>query len=162
MKPRSQEYDSWDKLVEKTVTAKDKASLQPSYYSCNMDNHCLKGNRPGHTTLSKRQSGREPRNESSDKTQTHQAQNKSTPSNSLQLDSGETSGKKARKKKKKYCQEDKNDSGTPTTGVNADNVVSGRASKDLSHITCFNRDKKGHYADKFPEHRKDHDMSEDL
>ena len=163
MEPRSQEYDSWDKLVKKTVAVEAKASLQPSYYSRNMDNCCPKGNYSSHTTLSKPQSAWEPCDEFSDKTQTHQAQNKSTPSNSSRLDSGETSGKKARKeKKKKYHQEHKNDSGTPATGVNADNVASGRAPKELSHITCFNCDKKGHYADKYPERRKDRDTSEDL
>ena len=52
MEPRSQEYNSWDKLVEKTVAAKAKANLQPSYYSRDMDNHCPKGNRPSHTILS--------------------------------------------------------------------------------------------------------------
>ena len=56
MEPSSQEYDSWDELVEKTVAAEVKANLQPSYYSQDMDNHCPKGNRPSHTNLSKHQS----------------------------------------------------------------------------------------------------------
>ena len=34
-------------------------------------------------------------------------------------------------------------------------------SRDLSHITCFNCDKKGHYADKCPERRKDQNVSKD-
>ena len=53
MEPRSQEYDSWDKLVKKTVVAKVKANLQPSYYSRDIDNCCPKGSRPSHTNLSK-------------------------------------------------------------------------------------------------------------
>ena len=58
MEPCSREYDSWDKLVKKTVAAEDKAILQPFYYSQNMDNCCPKGNRPSHTNLSKYQSSR--------------------------------------------------------------------------------------------------------
>ena len=53
MEPRSQEYNNWDELVKKTVAAKAKGNLQPSYYSCNMDNRCSKGNRPSHTILLK-------------------------------------------------------------------------------------------------------------
>ena len=45
----------------------------------------------------------------------------------------------------------------PTTKVNAPNVTntSNRALKDLSHITCFNYDKKGLYSAKCPKPRKD-------
>ena len=56
MKPRSQEYDRWDELVEKTVAAKAKANLQPFYYSRDIDNCYLKSNRPSHTILSNHQS----------------------------------------------------------------------------------------------------------
>ena len=59
MEPRSQEYNSWDKLVKKTITAKAKANLQPSYYSCDMDNRCPKSNHPSHTISSKSQSNRD-------------------------------------------------------------------------------------------------------
>ena len=59
MEPCSQEYDSWDELVKNTVAAEAKANLQPSYYSRDMDNHCLKSNRPSHTILSKYQSSRD-------------------------------------------------------------------------------------------------------
>ena len=53
MEPRSQEYDSWNELVKKTIAIEAKANLQLSYYSCNMDNRCPKGNCPSHTILSK-------------------------------------------------------------------------------------------------------------
>ena len=44
---------------------------------------------------------------------------------------------------------------------NVTNTSSG-ALKDLSHITCFNCDKKGHYATKCPEPRKTSDSFDDL
>lgn len=73
---------------------------------------------------------------------------------------GEISGKKSRRERKEQhrLQRARN-SGTPTTGVNT--VLNGGAHKDLSHITCFNCDKKGHYADKCPDPREDRDAAED-
>ena len=93
MEPRSQEYNNWDKLVKKTVAAKVKANLQPSYYSRNMDNCCSKGNRLSHTILSKSQSNHD---NHSEKTQT--SQKKPTQlwsSSSSRPDSSETFEKKA-------------------------------------------------------------------
>ena len=56
MEPRSEEYDNWDELVRKTIAVTVKANLQPSYYSRDMDDCCLKGNCPSYTILSKHQS----------------------------------------------------------------------------------------------------------
>ena len=56
MEPRSQEYNSWNELVKKTVAAEAKAHLQLFYYSRDIDNRCPKCNRPSHTNLSKYQS----------------------------------------------------------------------------------------------------------
>ena len=47
---------------------------------------------------------------------------------------------------------------TPNTNVNALNIAS-TAYKDLIHITCFNCGKKGHYATKFSEPKKNWDSS---
>ena len=49
---------------------------------------------------------------------------------------------------------------TPAVGIHVPNVAS-TARKDLNHLTCFNSDKKGHYAIKCPKPRKDRDISED-
>ena len=77
IEPRSQEYDSWEELVKKTVAVETKANLQPSYYSQNMGNCCPKGNRPSHTNLSKHQTSRDnhPKNK---KSQNPQVQKKLT------------------------------------------------------------------------------------
>ena len=55
MEPYSQEYDSWENLVKKTIVVKAKARLQLSYYSRDMDNRCSKGNCSSHTILLKPQ-----------------------------------------------------------------------------------------------------------
>ena len=73
----------------------------------------------------------------------------------------ESSKKKSRREKKKqYRHEPAQKVSTPATRVSARNGAArtgtarnGGVRKDLRHITCFNCDKKGHYADKCPEPR---------
>ena len=121
-----------------------------------MDNRCSKGNRSSHTNLSKHQFCRDNHPEK-EKPQNPQVQKKSTqpPSSGFpRPDSNETSKKKARKeKKKKYHREHNRDSGTPATRVNADEVTSDGAPKDMSPITSFNYNRTGHYARSCPKKR---------
>ena len=71
-----------------------------------------------------------------------------------QSENGETSDKKTRKEKKKHCrQEQARKNSNLATGVNA-SIASGEARNDLSYITCFNCDQKGHYATKCPEPKR--------
>ena len=66
---------------------------------------------------------------------------------------------KARKEKKKNQYKDKKDSrenkdsSTPATRVNKAEV-DGRKKKDISEVTYYNCNKKGHFAMKYPEPRK--------
>lgn len=50
MNQRSCELDSFEELVDKAVKAKAKAALQPEFYSCKTDHHCLWGSCPTYTT----------------------------------------------------------------------------------------------------------------
>ena len=99
----SQEYNSWNKLVKKTVAVEDKAILQPSYYNRDMDNRGYKGNCLNHTILSKFSANYDnyPK-----KTQTPQGQKKLTQLpllGSLRPDDNGSFEKKAcKEKKKKY------------------------------------------------------------
>ena len=70
-----------------------------------------------------------------------------------------TSNKKTRKEKKKqhhleYKRAQNNSGSALTTRVNTSNVAS-TTRKDLSHITCFNCDQKGHYANICPKLKRD-------
>ena len=52
-----------------------------------------------------------------------------------------------------------NDS-TLIIGIHAPNI-DGTACKDLSYLTCFNNNKNGHYATKYPKPMKNRDTLED-
>ena len=106
-----------------------------------------RGNHPAYTTVAKFQaSTRDPQDEPPRFSYPHSSRSKNS----------ETSEKSFRKEKKKQRRLDhkqaRKDS-TSDAGVHTSNVTS-MARKDLSHITCFNCNKKGHYATKCSELRK--------
>ena len=152
MEQRGRELDSWEQLIEKTIEAKAKAGLQPSFILREIDQRCPRGNRLAHTTAAKSQasasSARDPRTKPS----TKKALAPDKPPDSSRTEHGETSDKKVRKKKKKKQRhknvEQAGKDSTPATGVNASSIAVGKTShrKDPSLITCYNCNKKGHYA----------------
>ena len=153
MEQRGRELDSWEELVEKAIDAEAKASLQPQSILREMDQRCPHGNRPAHATVAKPQtSTRDPRDEPSEKPKTSgpKQPNSSRPENS------EIADKKARREKKRQRRLDqardrKGSESTPATGANTSNGTS----RDVSQITCFNCNKKGHYASTCRESKKD-------
>ena len=159
MEQRERELDSWDALVEETID-----SLQPPSFLREMDQRFSRGNCLVHTTVAKSEAS--PTRDSPDKTSasSEKARYKPLPSShpySSRSENGETSDKETRKeKKRKQHRRDAEQSGkgsTPVTGVDASSTA-GRARprrKDSSQITCFNCEKKGHYATSCPEPRKD-------
>ena len=160
MEQRGRELDSWDELVEKAINAEAKVSLQPTSIIREMDQRCPRGNRPLAVSKSQASSTRDSREEPSDKAQSQDlnSSHSSQPHSSQSENIGETSDKKARKEKKKQRRledERARKDSTLATGINASNVPNGGTRKDLSYITCFNCDKKGHYVTKCPEPRKD-------
>ena len=53
MEQRGREHNSWEELVEKTINAEAKTSVQLQSILCKMDLHCPCGNRPTNSTLAK-------------------------------------------------------------------------------------------------------------
>ena len=155
MEQREQEYNIWEKLVKKAIDAEAKASFQLPSILREMDQHCLRGNQPGHFTVAKLQasSTQEPHDNPIKKPPLLSAPKLS---NSLPAESSETSDKKTWREKKKHQRLDqqrdlsrKDTSSTPAIGANSG------TRKDMSQITCFNFNKKGHYSRNCSEPRKD-------
>ena len=151
---RDLELESFEQLVKKVVEAEGKASLRPRTITREMDQHCSRSSRPANSTVAKSQGSpmKDPRVEEP-KFRTQEATSPYRP------ESTETSDRKTRKERKKQRRLEhewaRNNSGSaPTTKVNAPNVAS-TTRKDLSHITCFNCDQKGHYATQCPEPKRD-------
>ena len=166
MEQRGREKDSWE-LVENAIDAEAKAGLQPSSFVRDMDQRCPRGNRPAYTTVAKSQaSTRDSRDEPSassawDPPDEPSEKDQDEPPRFLQSENGKPSAKKARKEKKKKqrCQEAEQARRESTPATRANTTNANVARKDLSQITCYNCDEKGHYARNCPE--PDRDASED-
>ena len=149
----------YEELVAKAVRAEAKAGLRPSSYVRETDLSCLRGNRPPHTTAHKVQTQGAVKNHRRDDSKTSKS-SASTPAASTQDSKPSNKGKKDKKKKywrgKKDSKEPK-DSTNPASGVNAAEVGGKgkrRKKMDVSQITCFNCNKKGHYSSSCPEPSK--------
>ena len=146
--------DDYEELVAKAVRAEAKADLQTSSYVRETDLQILRGNRSAHTTAHKVQTqGAVSRGDES--------KGKSSASTPASASTDPKPSDKARKDKKKKQHRDKRDSresrDTPASGFNVTEVGEKkrrRKRKDPSEITCYNCNKPGHYANKYPEPRK--------
>ena len=140
--------DDYEELVLKAVRAEAKAGLRPSSYVREADLQVLRGSRPTHTTAHKVQTqGAVTRgDESKTKAPASTPAQDSEPSNKARKD------KKKRHQDRRGSREPK-DSSTPAFGVNRAEAGGGRRKnkKDLSGVTCYNCNKKGHYSNKCPE-----------
>ena len=142
--------DDYEELVAKAVRAEAKAGLRPSSYVRETDQQVPRGNRPAHTTAHKVQTQGAMKDHRGDESKAKASVPTST-QNSEPSD-------KARKDKKKKQHKAKREGSTPATGVNAAQTGEPRQKKkklrDLSMVTCFNCDKKGHYANTCPDQPK--------
>ena len=157
MEQRGREKDSWEELVEKTIDAEAKASLQPSSFVRDMDQRCPQGSRPAHATVAKLQASWDPRNDSSEKAPAQHKPPHSSHPYSSRSENGETSEKNARKEKKKRHRREQARRGSISTSANGVNTtnVNGRARRELSQITFYNCREKGHYARNCSEPQRD-------
>ena len=139
---QSRDLDSWEEAIEKAVNAKAKALLQSSTSTRNIDSRCPWENRPA-KKLEKNSGGK----------------NKSTnfvpadTSNSKQSSSIQQTSSAHPKKDYRggLWRERRRDQNSPAMGIN-DTLQNKKV--DLSQIDCFQYRKKGHYANKYPQKRK--------
>lgn len=140
---------SWDELVSAANRAEAKARIHNNQH---LDQRCPRGKRPLKLVFK----------ESREQQSTEKAQPKPTTSGlsvtppAKPLGSGHRSeqsseaSEKARKEKKKKANRERRGRGrregsTPATGSNTENTA-GKKNRDLSQVTCYACNKKGHYA----------------
>ena len=141
--------------MSKAVRAEAKAGLRPSSYVQEADFQVLRGSRPTHTTAHKVQTQGAGKDHRGDDSKASKGSASAPASASTQ---GSEPSEKAKKDKKKYWRDKKGprepkDSSTPASGVNRTEAGGSRRKnkKDLSGVTCYNCNKKGHYSNKCPE-----------
>ena len=141
--------DDYEELVAKAIRAEAKAGLRPSSYVRETDQQVFRGSRPAHTTAHKVQIQKAMKDHCGD-----ESRDKAPVSTSVQDFPSDKDNSRKDKKKKQH--KDKWDSTNPATGVNTAEVSGRRRKqrKDISEITCYNCNKKGHYSDKCPEPRR--------
>ena len=160
MEQRGRELDSWTEIVEKAVDAEAQASLQPTSYIKEMDQRCLRGNRPNSTRASTQGNLiRDPRTEESrSKPQEPKA---SAPQH--QAEASEKARKEKKKKDRRFGRDrERREGSTPATGVNTAQTGEPHQKKkkkyrsdkppcDTSQIKYYNCQKMGYYATTCPE-----------
>ena len=148
--------NDYEELVAKAIRAKAKDSLRLGSYIREADLQVLRGSWPTHTTAYKVQT---------QGAVTHGDKSKTKAPTSTPAQDSEPSDKSRKDKKKKHYKEKKDfrepreDSTIPASGVNAAEVGGGgkyskRNKKDPSGVTCYNCNKKRHFADKCQESQK--------
>ena len=156
MEQRRRELDSFEELIKKAVDAEAKAALRPRFYARKTDQHCLSDSQ---TSAAKASTQGQPMKDPRVKEPMKPKESKvPAPQRSDSIKTSEQAWKEKKKKDSKYYGRKPQDS-TLATGVNSTNTSGGYSSdsgrfqpqKDFSQITCYNCNKKGHYANKCPE-----------
>ena len=142
--------------MSKAGKAEAKAGLRPSFYVREANLQVLRGSGPTHTTTHKVQTQGEVTRGDKLKTKALASifAQDFEPSNKSRKDK-----KKNHYREKKDSREPREDSTIPASGLNTAEVGGDRKSsrknkKNLSGVTCYNCNKKGHFADKCREPRK--------
>ena len=131
--------DDYKEPIAKTVRAEIKAGLQPSFYIWETDQQVFQGSWPAYTIVYKVQTQEAMKDHHKDK---------SNAKGSVPFSTKDSKpSDKVRKNKKRKQYRDRRDFTNPTTRVNKAEV-SGRKKKNISKITCYNCNKKRHFATK--------------
>ena len=152
MEQQDRELMDFEEMVQRAVNAEAKAGLRSSAIVRDLDIYCPRGHRPSNSTASKMQTqgttAKEPRPKKS----------KSKDTKAIRVDAVKPSeqdkkDQKDRQDKKRRFWEKREPKKTPVTGDNAINTSKKGLRKkcDISKVTYFNCDKKGHYASNYTE-----------
>ena len=140
---QDRESTNFKEMVQKAVNAKAKAGLRSSTIVRGSDARCSRGHRPSHNTFSKVQTQGSKNSSRSEEPKPKDL--KPAPSRD---NAAEPTKKEDRKDKKKRLRNRrrKQNKQTLATGDNTEAPKKKKKRCDPSKVTCFNCDKKGHYA----------------
>ena len=148
MEQQDRASTSFKEMVQRAVNTEAKAGLRSSTMVRDSDTRCPKGHRPSHNTSLKVQT--QGSKDLSRPKETKPKDPKSAPSHDNVAKSPKKDDRKDKKKrfqgqKREHTRERKEQ--TSATNVNTTNVLKKKKKRrDISEITCFNCDKKGHFA----------------
>ena len=148
IKQQDQVLTSFQEIVQRAVNAKAKAGIKSSTIVWDSDTRCPRGYCSFHNTSSKVQT--ESSKDSFRPKKPKPKDIKSAPSRNYTLELPKKDNKKNKKKmfqgqRWEYTRERKKQ--TPAISVNTTNVLKKKKKRyDVNRITCFNCNKKGHFA----------------
>ena len=143
---KQQDWESvnFEEMIQRTVNAEAKAGLRSTIMVRDSDICCPQGHRPSNNTASKVQTQRIAAKDSSrfEEPKTKDPKSVSPRNNPAKP------AKKEDKQKRFKCQRERTrePKKTPATSNNTVNAAKKKKNCDTSKVTCFNCDKKGHYA----------------
>ena len=143
MEQQDRESMDFEEMVQRAVNAEAKAGLRSSSMVRDSDIRYPRGHRPSNSTAAKVQT--------QGSKDSHPEEPKVKEVRPTWAEASEPSKQARKEKKKKRHQErrDKDKDQTPASTVNATEVQKKKKKnqdQDVSKVTCFNCDKKGHYA----------------
>ena len=149
MEQKDQKFMDFEKMVQRAVNVEAKAGLRSNTMVQKLDIRCPRGHRLSHNISLKVQTqgttAKESRTEESRPKEVKSTDGK-TPA---PLCSNESAKPNCKKKKREWLKKKKDS--TPTTGNNAIKAKKKRTPGNTSQVTCYNCQKKGHFANKCPE-----------
>ena len=133
----------FEEMVQMTVSTEAKAGLRSSTMVRDSDIRCSRGHRPSNSTAAKVQT--------QGSKNSHPEEPKVKEVRPTRAEASKPSEQARKEKKKKRHQERRDKDQTPASTANATEVQQQKKKKknrdrDISKVTCFNCDKKGHYA----------------
>ena len=156
MKQQDRESTNFKEMVQKAVNAEAKAGLRSSIMVRDLDIRCPRGHCPSNSTISKVQtqktSAKEPRPEESRPKEAKPAEGKAPVpprTNAAEPSEQEKKDKKDQRDKKRRFRErrERNDTlATCDNAIDASKKKKKNRDRDTSRVTCYNCNKKSHFA----------------
>ena len=146
MDTRSRDLDFWEEAMEKAVNVEVKAMLQSFSITRNIYSKCPRGNRPAR----KEEKDSGGKNKSTDSAPANTSSGKQTSSTQQTSSADPKKDHRRGPRRRRGRGQDSRGQDSPATGVNA----IPKKEEDLSQVECFHCRKKGHFANRCPQKKK--------